>query len=160
MTDLETKLRDSDARLKLVCVCVCVCVCVSVCVCICVSVFPSSFRSFPFPPPSAPSAPSTPYCCIRAGITLQIVTDGVFSMDGNIAPLKEICDLADEYSAIVLIDECHATGFFGKVCAGLCLCLCVCVSTHAHTHTCSHTAHVSPDASLSLSDWSWDARIL
>ncbi len=43
-----------------------------------------------------------------------IVTDGVFSMDGNIAPLKDICDLADKYGALVFIDECHATGFFGK----------------------------------------------
>ncbi|KAK6188248.1 hypothetical protein SNE40_004470 [Patella caerulea] len=42
-----------------------------------------------------------------------IVTDGVFSMDGNVAPLKEICDLADKYNALVFIDECHATGFFG-----------------------------------------------
>lgn len=44
----------------------------------------------------------------------MIVTDGVFSMDGNVAPLKEICDLADKYNAIVFVDECHATGFFGK----------------------------------------------
>lgn len=44
----------------------------------------------------------------------MIVTDGVFSMDGNVAPLKEICDLADKYEALVFIDECHATGFFGK----------------------------------------------
>ncbi len=43
-----------------------------------------------------------------------IVTDGVFSMDGNVAPLKEICDLAEKYQALVFIDECHATGFFGK----------------------------------------------
>lgn len=43
-----------------------------------------------------------------------IVTDGVFSMDGNIAPLDKICDLADKYNALVFIDECHATGFFGK----------------------------------------------
>ncbi|XP_050400461.2 2-amino-3-ketobutyrate coenzyme A ligase, mitochondrial [Patella vulgata] len=43
-----------------------------------------------------------------------IVTDGVFSMDGNVAPLKEICDLADKYNALVFIDECHATGFFGS----------------------------------------------
>lgn len=44
----------------------------------------------------------------------MIVTDGVFSMDGNVAPLKQICDLADKYNAIVFVDECHATGFFGK----------------------------------------------
>jgi len=43
-----------------------------------------------------------------------IVTDGVFSMDGHIAPLKQICDLADKYNAYVFIDEAHATGFFGK----------------------------------------------
>ena len=43
-----------------------------------------------------------------------IVSDGVFSMDGNIAKLNEICDLADKYDALVMIDECHATGFVGK----------------------------------------------
>lgn len=45
--------------------------------------------------------------------TRLVVTDGVFSMDGDVAPLKEICDLADTYNAQVFIDECHATGFFG-----------------------------------------------
>jgi len=43
-----------------------------------------------------------------------IVTDGVFSMDGNVTPLKQIVDLAKKYGALVFIDECHATGFFGK----------------------------------------------
>ena len=43
-----------------------------------------------------------------------IVTDGVFSMDGIVAPLDKICDLADEYDALVMIDECHAAGFIGK----------------------------------------------
>nr|XP_002130203.1 2-amino-3-ketobutyrate coenzyme A ligase, mitochondrial-like [Ciona intestinalis] len=43
-----------------------------------------------------------------------IVTDGVFSMDGDVAPLPAICDLADKYNALVFIDECHATGFLGK----------------------------------------------
>lgn len=43
-----------------------------------------------------------------------IVTDGVFSMDGLVAPLDKICDLADEYEAMVMIDECHATGFIGE----------------------------------------------
>ncbi|KAK2190056.1 hypothetical protein NP493_90g00006 [Ridgeia piscesae] len=43
-----------------------------------------------------------------------IVTDGVFSMDGNVAPLREICDLADQYKALVFVDESHATGLFGK----------------------------------------------
>ncbi len=42
-----------------------------------------------------------------------IATDGVFSMDGAIAKLVEICDLADKYDAMVMVDECHATGFFG-----------------------------------------------
>ncbi|WP_010227401.1 glycine C-acetyltransferase [Gillisia marina] len=43
-----------------------------------------------------------------------IVTDGVFSMDGLVAPLDKICDLADKYDALVMVDECHATGFIGK----------------------------------------------
>jgi glycine C-acetyltransferase len=43
-----------------------------------------------------------------------IVTDGVFSMDGDIAPLDKICKLAAEYGALVFVDESHATGFFGK----------------------------------------------
>lgn len=43
-----------------------------------------------------------------------IVTDGVFSMDGLVAPLDKICDLADKYDAMVMIDECHATGVIGK----------------------------------------------
>ena len=42
-----------------------------------------------------------------------IVTDGVFSMDGLVAPLDKICNLADKYDALVMIDECHATGFIG-----------------------------------------------
>jgi glycine C-acetyltransferase len=43
-----------------------------------------------------------------------IVTDGVFSMDGLVAPLDKICDLAEKYDALVMIDECHAAGFIGK----------------------------------------------
>lgn len=43
-----------------------------------------------------------------------IVTDGVFSMDGIVAQLDKICDLADQYDALVMVDECHATGFIGK----------------------------------------------
>lgn len=43
-----------------------------------------------------------------------IVTDGVFSMDGLVAPLDKICDLAEQYDALVMIDECHAAGFIGK----------------------------------------------
>ncbi|MDA0278415.1 MAG: glycine C-acetyltransferase [Bacteroidetes bacterium] len=42
-----------------------------------------------------------------------IVTDGVFSMDGLVAPLDKICDLADQYNALVMVDECHAAGFLG-----------------------------------------------
>jgi glycine C-acetyltransferase len=44
----------------------------------------------------------------------MIVTDGVFSMDGFVAPLDKICDLADKYNALVMVDESHATGFIGK----------------------------------------------
>ncbi len=44
----------------------------------------------------------------------MIATDGVFSMDGDIAPLKDICDLADKYDALVMVDDSHATGFIGK----------------------------------------------
>ena len=43
-----------------------------------------------------------------------IVTDGSFSMDGTIAQLDKICDLADQYQALVMVDECHSTGFLGK----------------------------------------------
>src|SRR5690625_649873 len=43
-----------------------------------------------------------------------IVTDGVFSMDGLMAPLDEICDLADKYEALVMVDDCHASGFMGE----------------------------------------------
>lgn len=45
---------------------------------------------------------------------ILIVTDGSFSMDGTIAQLDKICDLADKYGAMVMIDECHSTGFLGK----------------------------------------------
>lgn len=45
---------------------------------------------------------------------ILIVTDGVFSMDGAIANLPEICDLADKYQAMTMVDDCHATGFMGK----------------------------------------------
>ncbi|MDT0676388.1 glycine C-acetyltransferase [Autumnicola musiva] len=44
-----------------------------------------------------------------------IVTDGVFSMDGLVAPLDKICDLAEKYDALVMIDDCHATGFIGDM---------------------------------------------
>ncbi len=48
-----------------------------------------------------------------------IATDGVFSMDGTIAQLDKICDLADQYDALVMIDDCHATGFVGKTGRGV-----------------------------------------
>ncbi len=53
-----------------------------------------------------------------------IATDGVFSMDGTIAKLDQICDLADKYDALVMIDECHASGFMGATGRG----------THEHHH--------------------------
>jgi glycine C-acetyltransferase len=43
-----------------------------------------------------------------------VVTDGVFSMDGDVAPLKKICDLAEKYDALVVVDDSHATGFMGE----------------------------------------------
>ncbi len=55
----------------------------------------------------------------------MIATDGVFSMDGFIAPLKEICDLADKHNALVMVDDSHSVGFLGKTGRG----------THEHTGT-------------------------
>jgi glycine C-acetyltransferase len=48
-----------------------------------------------------------------AARTRMIATDGVFSMDGDVAPLAEICELAERYQALVMVDDSHATGFFG-----------------------------------------------
>jgi glycine C-acetyltransferase len=48
-----------------------------------------------------------------------IVTDGVFSMDGDIAKMDKICDLADKYDALVMTDECHSAGFIGKTGRGV-----------------------------------------
>ncbi len=55
--------------------------------------------------------------CLKKAKDLKyriVCTDGVFSMDGNIANLKDICDLAEKYDALVLVDDSHATGFMGK----------------------------------------------
>jgi glycine C-acetyltransferase len=54
----------------------------------------------------------------RGARRILIVTDGVFSMDGSFAPLKEICDLADKYEAMVMVDDSHAIGFIGATGAG------------------------------------------
>ncbi len=54
---------------------------------------------------------------------IMIATDGVFSMDGTIAQIDKICDLADQFGAMVMVDECHSTGFVGKTGRG----------THEHT---------------------------
>lgn len=54
-----------------------------------------------------------PLCAPQSSRMRLIVTDGVFSMDGDVAPLPGICDLAEHYGAMVFIDECHATGFLG-----------------------------------------------
>ena len=54
----------------------------------------------------------------RGARRILIVTDGVFSMDGSFAPLKEICDLADKYEAMVMVDDSHAVGFIGATGAG------------------------------------------
>jgi glycine C-acetyltransferase len=48
-----------------------------------------------------------------------IVTDGVFSMDGNVAPMDKICDLAEKYEALVMVDECHSAGVVGKTGRGV-----------------------------------------
>ena len=48
-----------------------------------------------------------------------IVTDGVFSMDGNVAPMDKICELAEKYDAMVMVDECHSAGVVGKTGRGV-----------------------------------------
>src|SRR5690349_24678304 len=52
-------------------------------------------------------------------VNIMVVTDGAFSMDGTIAQMDKICDLADKYEALVMSDECHATGFIGKTGRGV-----------------------------------------
>lgn len=56
----------------------------------------------------------TVFCPSQSSRMRLVVTDGVFSMDGDVAPLQGICDLAEQYGAMVFIDECHATGFLGR----------------------------------------------
>ena len=65
----------------------------------------------------------------------MIATDGVFSMDGTIANLPDICELADKYQALVMVDDSHAVGFMGTRGRG----------THEH-----HGCHAAPRGSL---DW-------
>jgi len=51
----------------------------------------------------------------ESGVRFKVIaTDGVFSMDGDIAKLNEICNLAEKYDALVMVDDSHATGFVGK----------------------------------------------
>ncbi len=51
---------------------------------------------------------------------IWIVTDGVFSMEGHVAPLNQLCDLADQHDAVMMVDEAHGTGIFGKTGSGIC----------------------------------------
>ena len=79
---------------------------------------PSSFPR-PHPPHTLHHPSSTPPPPVLRPPASQssrmrlVVTDGVFSMDGDVAPLEGICELAERYGALVFIDECHATGFLG-----------------------------------------------
>ena len=60
--------------------------------------------------------------CLKEAQTQRfriIVTDGVFSMDGNVAPMDKICDLAEKYNALVMVDECHSAGVVGKTGRGV-----------------------------------------
>src|SRR5262249_20904887 len=51
---------------------------------------------------------------LPAGPRKLLITDGVFSMDGDLGPLPELCDVADEYGCIMMVDDAHASGVFGK----------------------------------------------
>lgn len=66
-----------------------------------------------------------------------VATDGAFSMDGDIAPLREICHLASRYGALVFVDECHATGFLGAT---------------------GRWEHASPTALGRVSEGGWETR--
>ncbi|MDR1594397.1 MAG: glycine C-acetyltransferase [Prevotellaceae bacterium] len=60
--------------------------------------------------------------CLKEAQTQRfriVVTDGVFSMDGNVAPMDKICDLAEKYNALVMVDECHSAGVIGKTGRGV-----------------------------------------
>ena len=74
-----------------------------------------------------------------------IVTDGVFSMDGNVAPMDKICDLADKYDALVMVDECHSAGVVGPT-------VVVSQSSSAATDvlTCTQVRLVRPSVVLSV----------
>ena len=91
-----------------------------------------------------------------------IVTDGVFSMDGNVAPMDKICDLAEKYDALVMVDECHSAGVVGATGHGVSSSTAMAVSTSIPAHWVKLLAVplvVSPQAAKRLSTCSVNAHV-